>query len=949
MTWALFGKSRSKSDDDVVNRVAAHHDEMAEVRFDFLLEDTRYRVIRQKQPGRTSGLELQMAFADDQWRTMTEGGVRATQAAIEQLLRMNFETFVNASFFLQGQADEFTTKTPGKRKEILADLLGVNRWDRYREAARDRRQEEEFAQAGVDARIQSIDEELAEEEARTQELEAAQARLATVQERLQAQEKLLEQMRRVESALKQQRQQVENLREALTRAEGRLLKLKQNRQRRKEERDAYRELLAEAEEIRAAHAAWQAAEDRFRRWQEKSEQFHRLQRARRPHELALERARTRLAQRQEELEREQARVEAMREEEATVAQTIAHEEEALAQLETQLEALATEEKAWHTARESLQALLSQRKLWAQEKGQLEVEASRVRRQRQEHEKVRQNLAEAEAALARLDEEVPALVKKRERQALAMADLNRLESEQSRLRREMDKLQDRLQKLEDEAGGVCPLCGQALSEEHRQTVLGEIRADGRQMGRDFRDNKLQIEALRAEIDELTEALKEGERLEREQRAQQQRRATAEARLKELERALAEWRDEGADRLAALAQKLDDDEAVRMQEAEVERLQREVAEKEDLQAQRQRRQRQLSAAEARLAEIRRAAAAWQEKGEEMLAGLRAQLADDAFAPEAQAALDEVDRQLESLGYDESAHAAARQTRDELQEAPERFQKLQQAEAAVKPLDDTLADLDQQLGEQEETMATVQAQYAAAAAQLDSLVADEGDLRAVEKEVTTLREREIAVHQQVGAARQRLDVLEDLRCQHREQEERRAEISRRIQRLKLLEKACGRDGVQALLIEQALPEIEEDANNLLERLTGGEMRIIFKTQRELKSRDALAETLDIEISDGVGVRPYENFSGGEQFRVNFAIRLALSRILARRAGARLQTLVIDEGFGSQDPVGRQRLVEAINTIRHDFARILVITHIDALRDAFPRRIEVAKGPTGSTVNVV
>ncbi len=69
-------------------------------------------------------------------------------------------------------------------------------------------------------------------------------------------------------------------------------------------------------------------------------------------------------------------------------------------------------------------------------------------------------------------------------------------------------------------------------------------------------------------------------------------------------------------------------------------------------------------------------------------------------------------------------------------------------------------------------------------------------------------------------------------------------------------------------------------------------------------MKETLDIQISDGAGVRDYEMYSGGEAFRVNFAIRLALSEVLAQRKGARLQTLVIDEGFGSQDIQGRQRL---------------------------------------------
>ena len=86
-----------------------------------------------------------------------------------------------------------------------------------------------------------------------------------------------------------------------------------------------------------------------------------------------------------------------------------------------------------------------------------------------------------------------------------------------------------------------------------------------------------------------------------------------------------------------------------------------------------------------------------------------------------------------------------------------------------------------------------------------------------------------------------------------------------------------------------------------------------------------------------------------MNFAIRLALSRVLAQRAGARLQTLVIDEGFGSQDADGRQRLIEAINLVRSDFAKVLVITHLEELKDAFSARIEVTKTPGGSQVQVV
>jgi len=156
--------------------------------------------------------------------------------------------------------------------------------------------------------------------------------------------------------------------------------------------------------------------------------------------------------------------------------------------------------------------------------------------------------------------------------------------------------------------------------------------------------------------------------------------------------------------------------------------------------------------------------------------------------------------------------------------------------------------------------------------------------------------------------------------------------------------------LLIEQALPEIEAQANRLLDQLSDGNMSVRFSTLRDYKdkNRDDKRETLDIIISDASGTRDYEMYSGGEAFRIDFAIRLALSRVLAQRAGARLQTLVIDEGFGSQDASGRQRLIEAINIIRPDFAKILVITHMDEIKDAFPTRIEVTKTARGSMITL-
>lgn len=163
--------------------------------------------------------------------------------------------------------------------------------------------------------------------------------------------------------------------------------------------------------------------------------------------------------------------------------------------------------------------------------------------------------------------------------------------------------------------------------------------------------------------------------------------------------------------------------------------------------------------------------------------------------------------------------------------------------------------------------------------------------------------------------------------------------------LAKAFGKGGIQAMIIEQVVPELAETANYLLARMTDNGMHLAFETQRMAKTRESTIETLDIKITDGAGVaRKYEMFSGGEAFRINFAVRVALSKLLARRAGAQLQTLIIDEGFGTQDAQGRERLVQAIRSIQDDFEKILVITHIDELKDEFATRIDVVKTAGGS-----
>ena len=83
--------------------------------------------------------------------------------------------------------------------------------------------------------------------------------------------------------------------------------------------------------------------------------------------------------------------------------------------------------------------------------------------------------------------------------------------------------------------------------------------------------------------------------------------------------------------------------------------------------------------------------------------------------------------------------------------------------------------------------------------------------------------------------------------------------------------------LLIEEALPEIEQEANNLLAKLTNNQTQIFIESLRDLK-KGGNKETLDIKIADNMGIRPYEMFSGGEAFRIDFALRIAISKLVTR-----------------------------------------------------------------------
>lgn len=808
-TWALFGEARGKGG-EVINLYQDVN--AAEVALTFFYEGNTYRVQRSLPRNKSAILEFQILDGDS-WRPLTEKSGRETQARINQTLRLDYETFINASFFLQGKADQFTQKKASERKAVLSSILGLEVWDEYKERTAERRRALENETAEIDGRVAEIDAELEEEDSRRRRLDELEASLKNLASAREAQEAALESVKRNAALLDEQRKNVAEKEAQVRRACEALNALESKMTDKESERAEYSNLLERAAEIEKNYRAWKATRKTLEAFEKQAAEFRGYEEKRQPllREIEVEKA--------------------------TLNQELRTLEERRATLDEQ-----TRESA----------------LWEKE------------------------LAEAQSALAQAEAKIQTRSELENQRADARERRAALTEENKTLKREMNELKSRIDSLNQADGADCPLCGQPLSESHRAATLADLESMGGEKGDAYRANDKALKDDEAQIAECESQLKTLSSAENERVGASNWVSKLTSKIEDVQKKNDEWKKNGAKRLKA-----------------IEKI----------------------------------------------------LQSEKFAEESRKALNALDKELTRLGYDVSAHESERRRESELRDVEDDSRKLESAREVSKRIAQEIAELQEEISKKKLECETNESAFDAAAKTLAESETGAPNLRDAEKRLFELRENENAARDEIGGARQRVEALGGQRLRRKELEAQSEEIGRAVVHHKTLERAFGKDGVPALLIEQALPQIQQKANDILERLSDGAMTIQFVTQAEYKNkkRDDLKETLDIRISDSSGMRDYEMYSGGEAFRVNFAIRLALSEILAQRKGARLQTLVIDEGFGSQDAFGRQRLVEAINLIKNDFAKILIITHLDELKDAFPNRIEIEKTERGSSARII
>ena len=151
---------------------------------------------------------------------------------------------------------------------------------------------------------------------------------------------------------------------------------------------------------------------------------------------------------------------------------------------------------------------------------------------------------------------------------------------------------------------------------------------------------------------------------------------------------------------------------------------------------------------------------------------------------------------------------------------------------------------------------------------------------------------------------------------------------------------------MLSAFLREIIVYANTRLERMSGG--RYVLKLSKELSGNNLSG--LDMEIYDAYtgGIRPTASLSGGETFMVSISLALGLAdSIQTRSGGIRLDSMFIDEGFGSLDEASLENAISILDEVRGN-RMVGIISHVSELKTRIPQKIEIEKTANGSAIKI-
>lgn len=852
ITWAVWGQARkiagSAKPDQGLLRLGQRN--MAVI-LDFLFNGCKYRVKREFTFAYSKPYSLlEFGILDpetDEFSSLTDKTIKKTQNKIEQLVGLDYDTFVNSAFLRQGSSNEFSKKSPKDRKEILGNILGLSKYENLRRLAMEEGRKLATEKDGIVKLQEHIQQDL-DEQANLKE------NLATVKASLKDCESLeKEKLKILESLLKKQ----EQLKEVESKKE--LVKFQL-----KKFNDSYASGLQQLNRIKLE---WKRQHSKFILHSGK--------------DFNLEK--NRLESLAKELKHKQTIFLKLKQEHAAVEKQKSEVENKL-KLEWQKE-LGQKRYAVQTLSSDTVSL----------KGRLKEYVDVALTQSKEVDELKSEIKKIEASFAKVDlDQLKGMETWFDK---AKSYYHSWVSQGNFVQAEVKGLSEKCKTLSTD-NPSCPLCEQVLTSSRKKFLKVKFDKQSSFYMHRFR----RISNL---LKELKQTLIDEHKKLQDVRSKAENNRVAESKLNDKRKILL--------RLSTAFKEADSKQI-------------------ELNAKLKELSKNLKSKEAELT-------AWEKSAESFVLKNKEHL-------ELSNSLEGLDKKVAELNYSEEEH----------KNVEERLSNFGQVKGSVDL--DSIKELKGQLAEQIfNWLKNLRIELAEISKleeelkKLDSIKLDSErllkDKVALEKEVSAVKIGKDGFVKKETELKVKLDNLKELGKKQEELVKQVKSLDSAIDEYKVVATALSKDGIQALLIEESIPEIEEEANNLLAKLTNNQSQVFIESLRDLK-KGGSKETLDIKISDSAGIRPYEMFSGGEAFRIDFALRIAISKLLARRAGTALQTLIIDEGFGSQDEEGLTQIMDSIYKIQEDFSKVIVVSHLPTLKDQFPVHFMIDKGPAGSRIEV-
>ncbi|MEM1170004.1 MAG: exonuclease subunit SbcC [Cyanobacteria bacterium P01_H01_bin.35] len=969
IAWSIWGNSRAATEDDIISL----GEKEVRVDFTFSTHGNIYRVIRGRRRGHSPTLEFQINTGS-QFKSLTQKGVRATQQSIIEHLKLDYDTFVNSAYLRQGRADEFMLKRPNERKEILASLLKLDQYDTLGEKAKDIAREFKAKVEILEQSLEANQKQLEQKEAIAKQQTHLQTTLAQLQQQQETETQELKQLQGKqherqtwEKLLQGQQQQYDKLVQECYR-------LQQELKTTQQQQDELLAVVKQENEINAGYADFQNLQTTE---ENLSAKFKKHQNALNQRQQLQELQRQQLQKLQNNIQQCRAQLNSLKEQEQEnlhILSKRADIETALTQLNAaraklnELDKLQVEVTPLVQQRQKLQTELEKKQ--ARLSARLEELNSRVcqlrRTQQQKQPQLQATLQEVVAEITQLDNKRVYQQRVRDKGQERHQFLERLIRSKKDYETRLGELDQKLLLLNQGNGngktGVkeyppCPLCDRPLDEHHWHLVVDKHQTQQKEI-RDLlwvaREqltlSEREIKVLRTEYREIDEELAKYDEL-RERRGGLQVQLD---NIKKDESLLQELVEEVAEIERSLHT---GDFAINLY-AEISTLEQQIQQfnyddrSHSLAREEEKKLRwaeikygQIKDAETKLGKVR----CQMPEIEEQIVSLEQDLEQQKQSSEVQQQIVVIEREISEIGYDLDEHNNVRSELRKAQFWLTRIEKLRQAQKQYPQLLERINELKGVIENRQQDLAGIKGQISVLNEQLEQTPDLDKKIAYLDRKIQDRRQQLDQQLGSLGKVQQQLQHLENLQAQNSQQLEELQSKKRQYRVYQELSLAFGKKGIQALMIENILPQLEAETNQILARLSANQLHVQFVTQKATKGskkNSKWIDTLDILIADTKGTRPYETYSGGEAFRVNFAIRLALSKLLAQRSGTALRLLIIDEGFGTQDAEGCDRLIAAINAISADFSCILTVTHIPHFKEAFQARIEVSKTAQGSQI---